>query len=49
MISVPDGVDRMAVGDAGDQHAVRMAKLIRRSKRSLDILTNNMSACQKLV
>jgi hypothetical protein len=48
MISVPDGVDRVAVGDAGDQHAVPLPKLIRRSKRSLDILRNDMSTSKKL-
>jgi hypothetical protein len=49
MISVPDGVDRMAFGGAGDQNAALSPQLIRRSKRSLDILRNNMSACKKLV
>jgi hypothetical protein len=49
MISVPDGVDRVAVGDANNQHAVPLPKLIRRPKRSLVILINNMSASKKLV
>jgi hypothetical protein len=49
MISGPDGFDRVALGDAGNQHAVPLPKLIRQPKRSLDILRNNMSASKKLV
>jgi hypothetical protein len=49
MISVPDGVERVAVADSGDKHAAPLRKLIRRSKRSPVILRNNMSRDQKLV
>jgi hypothetical protein len=49
MISFPDGVERVAVADSGDQHAAPSPKLIRGSKRSLVILRNYMSPHQKLV
>jgi hypothetical protein len=49
MISVPDGVGRVAVADSADEHAAPLPKLIRRSKRSPVILRNNMSRDQKLV
>jgi hypothetical protein len=49
MISVPDGVERVAMADSGDKHAAPLRKLIRRSKRSPVILRNNMSRDQKLV
>jgi hypothetical protein len=49
MISVPDGVGRVAAAEARDQHAALSAKLIRSAKRSPDILRNNISAREKLV
>jgi hypothetical protein len=49
MISVPDGVERVAMAGGGNQHAAPLLKLIRRSNPSPDILRNDMRTCQKSV